>query len=71
MIVPEETVQIGCQCSNPTVNKDSACICGNCQCHIRRRQREDYIRIQYIAYGCIISFVIATALYMLVIQYIW
>ena len=71
MIVPEETVHTGCQCTNTGINKDGACICANCQCHIRRQRREEHIQIQYIAYGVVFSFIIATALYMLVIRYLW
>jgi hypothetical protein len=70
MIVPENTISPGCQCANPSINKVGGCICANCQCHIRRQPRAEYeqINLQYIACSFIFSFIVASALYILVIR---
>jgi hypothetical protein len=64
---------ITCACSHGNEKKVGACICTDCKCHLRRRNREiDYIimpmpppRIQYIGYGIIVSTVTIIAVYML------
>ena len=62
-----------CACSHGNEKKVGACICTDCKCHLRRRNREiDYIivpipppQIQCVGYGVIVSTVTIIGVYML------
>jgi hypothetical protein len=62
-----------CDMSSSSTKKVGACICTDCKCHLRHRNREIVIplpslKIQYITYGVIISTFIFIGLYKLVMN---